>query len=205
MQLGEPEFYTEDEATIAAKLTVSDPELAIMLDAEAVGVYDAQLASAASIESRATTLQGTVGIAVTLALAAAGLLLDPSKIPSHWWQLSFALILVVAVASFIASGLRAVQASSQTFPWAVPGFGDIFEHAGMTSAAARAAHATAHLRSAGRNVRIVQIKAGYLNAAVFWFMIALLCLATLAVVLLVYVATARHGVAQIRLRGHRHH
>ena len=177
-----------------------------MLHAEAVGVYDAQLASAASIESRATTLQGTVGIAVTLALAAAGLLLDPSKIPSHWWQLASRSYWLSRSPASSRLAFGRFKRLRKPFHGPCPSFGDIFEHAGID--VGRGARGARNGSPAfGRTQCPHCSNQGLLSErrGVLVHDRASLPGATLAVVLLVYVATARHGVAQIRLRGHRHH
>ena len=144
-----------------------------MLLSQAQEIDRSQHSSAESIQSRAMTLQGAVAIATTLTLTARGLLLDRTKIESHAWRLAFAIVLLLAVLAFIASGVRALGASSRTHPWTHPGFNDIFDHAKLDLTNAQAAHAAAHLKAAGQNLRIVQVKGGYLNAAVFWFRLAL--------------------------------
>jgi cytochrome oxidase assembly protein ShyY1 len=97
-------------------------------------------------------------------------------------------VLLLAVLAFIASGVRALGASSRTHPWTQPGFNDIFDHAKLDLTDAQAAHAAAYLKAAGQNLRIVQVKGGYLNAAVFWFRLALALLAVLAAMFVAYTA-----------------
>ena len=188
LRLGEPEFYTEEEAELAQRLQVADKELSAMLLAEAQEIDRSQHSSAESIQSRAMTLQGAVAIATTLTLTAGGLLLDRTKVESHGWRLAFAIVLLLAVLAFIASGVRALGASSRTFPWAQPGFNDIFDHAKLDLTNAQGAYAAAYLKAAGQNLRIVQVKGGYLNAAVSWFRLALTLLAVLAAMFVAYTA-----------------
>jgi hypothetical protein len=186
LPLGEPEIYTEAEVDLATRLRVPDKELSSMLLAEAQEIDRIQHSSAESIQSRAMTLQGAVAIATTLTLTAGGLVLDRTKIESHAWRIAFASVLLAAVLAFIASGVRALGASSRTYPWAHSGFNDIFDHAKLNVTVAQAAYAAAHLKSAGQNLRIVQAKAGYLNAAVRWFRVALALLAVLAAMFVAY-------------------
>jgi len=186
LELGDAPFYNDPEDEMTARLWVKDDALAALLVSEAERVDGDQHTTAASIESRAMTLQGAVAIATTLTLAAAGLLLDPSKIGGHNWRMGFAAILAATVISFLTSGIQALRSSSQTYPWTVPGYNDIFVHATQSLSAARAAYAAAQLHSAGRNMRIVQVKGGYLNAAVFWFKVALGFLAILTVLVVAY-------------------
>jgi cytochrome oxidase assembly protein ShyY1 len=191
LQLGEPEFYTEDEAELAKRLTVSDNGLSAALLAEAEQIDRNNHDSAEGIEARAMTLQGAVAIATTLTLAAGGFLIDRTKVESNAWRISFAAVFLLTVLCFIAAGIRAIGASSRTHAWTYPGFTDIFEHARLQLSDARAAYAAAHLKSAGMNLRIIQLKGGYLNAAVFWFRLALALLVVLAAMFLAYSVSLR--------------
>jgi hypothetical protein len=75
------------------------------------------------------------------------------------------------------------------WPWSYPAFEDIFGRAESDVAAAQAARAASLLKTAGLNFRIVELKAGYLNAAVWWFRIALAVLLALAILFVTYAAT----------------
>jgi hypothetical protein len=97
------------------------------------------------------------------------------------------------VLCFIAAGVRALGASSRTHAWTYPGFNDIFDHAEQKLSEAHAAYAGAHLKSVGRNLRIVQLKGGYLNAAVFWFRLGLSLLVVVAVMFLAYSISSSSG------------
>jgi hypothetical protein len=184
--LGDPKFFTETEDELANRLHTTYPAAAEALLEEAREMNEGIARTTESIELRAMTLQGAVAIATTLALAAGGLLLDRTKVPSHEWRIALGVVLTLAVGAFIFSGLRALGASSKTHPWAVPAYDDIFDHASMSLARAQAARAAAQLKVVGYNERIVSVKAGYLNAAVFWFRIALVLLLASAAMLLVY-------------------
>ncbi len=186
LPLGEPEFFTEDEDDIAKRLHTKDPAAADALLSDAKELYERIAKTTASIEARAMTLQGAVAIALTLALAAGGLLLDRTRIASDGWRIALAVALTLTAAAFIISGLRALGASSKTHPWASPAYELIFDHAKMSLAGAQRARTAAYLKSVGLNNRIVSWKAGYLNAAVFWFTVALALLFASVVMLLVF-------------------
>lgn len=189
LELGDPSRYTEAEEEIAKRLLTHDPVLGAELVDEGAEIARRQESDVESIERRATTLQGAVALATTLTVAGGALFLDTERIPSRCWRIAFASVLAVAVFSFVASGVRALGASSRTHPWAYPGYEDIFEHAQADLAEARAARAAALLKGAGFNLRIVRLKGGYLNAAVFWFRLALIALLGLAVAIVIHVAT----------------
>jgi hypothetical protein len=194
--LGEAQFYMEGELELAHRLGSSDAVMSERLLNQAQSIDANQHQVAESIEARAMTLQGAVAIATTLAIAAGGLLVDRSKVSSAGWRITFSVVVLSAVLAFIASGLRALQASSTTFPWAYPGFNDIFDHAAGDVRWARARAAASHLKAAGDNLRIVQVKGGYLNAAVGWFRIALALLAALAITFVAYAIWGSVATAQ---------
>jgi hypothetical protein len=190
LELGDPTQYTEPEEKIAERLLTDDSVLSAELVDEAAEIAGRQQEDAESIGRRAATLQGAVALATTLTLAGGALILDAERVPSRCWRLALASVLTVAVFSFVAAGVRALGASSRTHPWSYPGYDDIFDHAQTDLGPARAARAAAMLKAAGFNLRIVQLKGGYLNAAVFWFRIALLTLLGLAVLTVIYAALA---------------
>jgi hypothetical protein len=197
LPLGEPEFFTEDEDSIAKRVQVKPLADAGALLAQAKEMNEGVAKTVESIEARAMTLQGAVAIATTLGLAAGGLLLDPTKIPSHGWRIAFAVALTLTVTAFILSGLRALGASSKTYPWAFPAHEDIFDQAKMDLASAQAARTASYLKSVGLNERIASVKGGYLNAAVYWFRVALALLLASVLMLLVYsVRSDSHSARQ---------
>jgi hypothetical protein len=207
LPLGEPRYFREDEDELARRLKTSDTKLAAALLAEAEELARRPHADAESIDRRATTLQGAVALATTVALASGALLLDPTKLRSEGWRITFAAVLAGVVVAFVASGMRALGASSRTLPWSYPAFEDIFGRAESDVAAAQAARAASLLKTAGLNFRIVELKAGYLNAAVWWFRIALALLLALAILFATYAATtpeepsAREGRGQGQREG----
>jgi len=190
LPLGEPRYFREDEEELARRLKTSDAKLAAALLAEAEELARRPHEDAESIDRRATTLQGAVALATTVALAGGALLLDPTKLRCEGWRIAFAAVLAGVVIAFVASGMRALGASSRTLPWSYPAFEDIFGRAESDLAGAQATRAASLLKTAGLNFRIVELKAGYLNAAVWWFKIALALLLLLALLLIPYAATA---------------
>jgi hypothetical protein len=80
------------------------------VQADAQAVYEQRDARLARIDNRATTLQATVGIATALVFAAAGVILDPSRVDESWRWL-FAVPLAAVVILFLATGYLAAQAS----------------------------------------------------------------------------------------------
>jgi hypothetical protein len=76
------------------------------------------------------------------------LLLDPTKLRSEGWRITFAAVLAGVVVALVASGMRALGASSRTLPWSYPAFEDIFGRAESDVAAAQAARAASLLKTA---------------------------------------------------------
>jgi hypothetical protein len=77
---------------------------------EAHSIYDTRDARLARIESRATTLQATVGIATALMVAAAGVVLDSNKVTGAWRDL-FAVLLAALIFSLVMTGFHATRAT----------------------------------------------------------------------------------------------
>jgi MFS family permease len=193
LRLGQAQVFVQKEEEIAKRLYSADDAVSAALLAEAEAIDRRQYDSVESIERRAMTLQAAVAIAATLTLAAGGLLLDPAKIESQSWRIAFAVALLLPAAAFIASGVRALGASSRTHPWTVPSAEDIFDHAKLDLRRIHAVRAAAYVKSAGMNVRIVEVKAGYLNASVRWFRIALVLLVLVAASFLAYTIWGQSG------------
>src|ERR1700753_1417159 len=79
-EVGESTYFAESRAVRLARLQTDDPGVAREILEEARRLSDGVFVSAEGVERRATTLQGVVSIAATLAVAAGALLLDPTKI-----------------------------------------------------------------------------------------------------------------------------
>jgi hypothetical protein len=77
---------------------------------EAQSIYDTRDARLARIETRATTLQATVGIATALMVAAAGVVLDSNKVTGGWRDV-FAIFLAVLIFSLVMTGWHATRAT----------------------------------------------------------------------------------------------
>ena len=153
LPLGPAQFYTEPESDLAARLRTRDDTLGSELLVQAQETNRSQHESAESVQARAMTLQGAVAIAATLTLAVGSLVADRTKILTEPWRFVFAVLFLATVASFIAAGLRALQASSNTHRWAFPGVNDIFDHAASDLPWARAKRTASYLKCAGLNAR----------------------------------------------------
>jgi|NGEPerStandDraft_6_1074524.scaffolds.fasta_scaffold06649_5 hypothetical protein len=186
LELPDPRAYRESEQAIADSLLTDDPELAKFLLDEAEASSRRPFESAESIERRATTLQGAVAIATTFTLTGSALLFDRTKLSSDGWRVAFAVLFLLAIVSFVCSGVRALSASSRTFRWSFPGWNDIFDRARLETPRAYATRSASLLKAAGINQAIIETKAGYLNAAVRWFRAALLFLVLATIAMLVY-------------------
>lgn len=140
----------------------------------------------------ATTLQGTVAIAATVAVAGGGLVLDASKIRGDDWRSAFAIGLGAVVLLLVLTAFRATGASTRTLSFTTPSDDDIFERAKASAAAAAKTRRAAYLlHGYGRNNEVAALKVGYLRTAAFWFRGALLGLLALTVMLAAYVIDTR--------------
>jgi hypothetical protein len=176
------------------RLATTDDELADELLVDAERLFAETDARVESVERRATTLQGTVAIAATVAFTGGGLLLDPSNVSGHGWRTAFAIGLVLLVVLLVATAFRATGASARTFNFTSPSDDEIFERAKATSAAeAKTGRAAYLLRGYGRNNEVAALKVGYLRSAAFWFRGALLVLLALAVMIAAYIVDTQPG------------
>jgi hypothetical protein len=77
---------------------------------EARSIYEQRNARLARVEARATTLQATVGIAATLSVAAAALVLDGKRVPDPWSNY-LAVVIALVVVALVMCGWFAVRAT----------------------------------------------------------------------------------------------
>jgi hypothetical protein len=173
-------FATESLADLAARLRTDDESVARAVLAEAEATYAEPLDRIESAERRATTLQGTVAIAASVALAGTGLLLDPGQIQNRTWRITLVTALLVFVVALIGCGIRALGATARIFNLEEPGLDRIFERAGMTVADASTHRAAELLRAFAVADMVASVKVGLLRAAAWWFRWALLFLTLLA-------------------------
>lgn len=171
-----PERFPQTIEWLREQLQTDDAALADELLADAQRLFDEGLTGISSVESRAATLQGTVAIAATVALAAAGLVVAPGDIHGSGWRLAFVVGLMVLVVLLVLTAFRATSASARVFEFATTSDDDILERAQMSVAAAKSRRAAHLLYSYGRNNEVEALKVGALKAAAFWFRGALLAL-----------------------------
>jgi hypothetical protein len=181
-----PTTFLDSEA-IRERLETDDPVLAAELLAQAREIGSAPQDRVEGVERRATTLLGTVGIATSLSVAGAALVLDPSKLHGDAWRIAVAIGFFLATLCFVMCGVRAVQALADRQTWMAPRDEDILNVRSKGLAKARVDLAVSILRSAGANDPIADWKVAYLGAARWWFTRALAALIVTALVLVLYV------------------
>lgn len=183
-----PKEFNESVRELATRLRSDSPDVAKAVLAEAEAIYAEPQARIESAERRATTLQGTVAIAASLAIAGGGLLADPAKIQGQGWRTALALTLLAFVISLTGCAVRAVGATGRIFHFEEPGPERIFQRASMRDEQEALAHRAAELlRAYGVADEIGKVKVGLLRAAGWWFRLALLTLALLTALLAAYV------------------
>jgi hypothetical protein len=187
LPLRKPTKFRDGAAIKRDLSTDSEPLSAELLD-QAREIFAASLARADGVERRATTLLGTVGIAASLSVAGAGLLLDGQKISGTTWRILVALGLLLTTGCFVMCGWRALQALSRLHRWSMPNDEDILRRRNLGVAKARIDLATSLLTSAGANEPVAEWKVAHLGAAAWWFLRALIALIATALVLVAYVA-----------------
>jgi hypothetical protein len=139
------------------------------------------------VERRATTLQGVVSIAATLAVAGAALLLDPSKVDGLSWRVILALFFACLLYCLIATAYRATQASTQIHKWTREDPADQLKRTTHTAIEVDTELSTDLLFAYGKNMEVVRWKVTYLNAASEWFLRGLMFLGLIAATLCLYV------------------
>jgi hypothetical protein len=190
-----PERFPQSLDTLRARLSTDDDKLADELLADAERLFAETEDRVESAERRATTLQGTVAIAATVALTGAGLVLDPAKLRGDDWRTAFAFGLAALVLLLVLTAVRATGASTRVFNFTTPSDDDIFERAQLSAAEAKTRRAAYLLHGYGRNNEVAALKIGYLRSAAFWFRGALLILLLLTAMLSLYVLDSRGNEA----------
>ena len=184
-----PQEFNEPLAELIGRLRTADPltaattlEEAQAISAEAMGRID-------SAERRATTLQGTVAIAASLAVTGAGLLLDPSKVPDRDWRFALLALLGCFLTCLIGCAWRALSVTGRMFEFEQPGPERIHLRAQATGLDAQAFRVAELLRAASVASEVGAVKIGLLSAAAGWLRLALIVLAAFMAALAVLVAT----------------
>ena len=190
--MDEPKEFTVDPNVLAKQLMPtngSDADKATRaaeILQQAQSIYQEAEDRAAGVAARATTLQEAVGIAATLLITGAGLIVGQTALKGSVWVLVFAVFLFGATLSLVMSGLRALGAASTIHQWYRPTAGDIIEHAQLPEAEARLALAADLLYSYGYNSKVASWKVAYLGAAAWWYRIALAFIVSIAMLVGVY-------------------
>lgn len=140
----------------------------------------------ASAERRATTLQGATALAMTLLVAGGAILASPAGIRGPVWRVSLGMLLALVVFFLVASGLRALQATSTIHKFAQPDVDGLISRAKGPLATAKVSLAADLIRSYDRNVRIADWKVAQLRASAYWLRLAMLAFLLLAAELGVY-------------------
>jgi hypothetical protein len=178
--------FPESQDELRASLHTDDPSAATELLVEAEAAHDRLRSRVEGAERRATTLQGASAIAASLTLAAAGLLIDPTKLRGWVWQLLFGLAVLYITFALAMCAWRATLASSRVHNWVTPPDRDILDRPGQGIATARLERAIALLRAVGGNQRFARYKIAMLRAATEWIVRALVGLVALALLSALY-------------------
>jgi len=190
--VGEPTEFMVAEDALAAQLmptTGADAEKATRAGEilqEAQGIFQRAEHRAAGATSRATTLQEAVGIAATLLITGAGLIVGQTALQGVVWVVLFAVLLFGATLSLVMSGLRALGAASTIHQWYEPTAKDIIGRSDQPEVEARVALAASLLYCYGYNTKVASWKVAYLGAAAWWYRIALAFIVSIAMLVGVY-------------------
>jgi hypothetical protein len=179
-------FATESLAELAAKLRTDNRDVAAAILAEAQATYAEPQERIESAERRATTLQGTVAIAASVALAGAGLLLDPGRIQGRGWRIAFGILLILFVICLTGCAVRALGTTTRIFNFEEPGIDRIFDRVEMDPAEILTHRAAELLRAFAVADVVGSVKVGLLRAAAWWFRWALVLLALLTILVGAY-------------------
>ncbi len=179
-------FATESLSDLVVKLSTTDEHVAAAILTEAEAAYREPQELIESAERRATTLQGTVAIAASVALAGGGLLLDPSRVSGREWRIAIVVTLALFVVCLLGCAVRALGATVRIFNFEEPGYARIADRATMSNSEALTNRAAELLRASAVADMIGSVKVGLLRAAAWWFRLALVLLALLTIVVSAY-------------------
>lgn len=182
-----PLYFSIKSNELLSQLGTPDTVVVEELLAEANAAYREAGERAESAERRATTIQGSIAIAASLALAGGSLLLDSTGTPSHLWEIAISAGFALTVLLLVIAAWRAFLVTWPRFLWASPAVADITDHAKMPSADAIKLQRTSDLLVAyGRNDSVARLKLALLGQAVGWLMSALAVLSIVAIMLAAY-------------------
>jgi hypothetical protein len=182
-----PEGITQSWDDLRTALGTPEHDVVEELLAEAKAAYQEVTERADSAERRATTIQGAVAIAASLALAGGSLLLDASGTPSHPWEIAISVGFALTVVLFGVAAWRAFLVTWPRFMWSSPAVTDIPRHVQEPDADAIKLKRTCDLLIAyGHNESVASLKVSLLRQAVHWLMSALVALSVVAVLVAAY-------------------
>jgi hypothetical protein len=183
-RVAEPELVKQLMPTAGDKAEKADRAAEILQEARIL--YQGAEDRAAGVTGRATTLQEAVGIAATLLIAGAGLIVGQTALQGAWWVVLFAVLLFGATLSLVMSGLRALGAASTIHQWYEPSAKDIISRSQKPEVGARVELAASLLWCYGYNSKVASWKVSYLGAAAWWYRIALTFIVSIAMLVGVY-------------------
>lgn len=184
------ESFPECIHELRRRLETTDSSLADELLSDAESLTTEVESRVLGVQERAATLQGSVAIAATVALAGTALVLDKTKVPEDNWRAIFGIGLGILVVLLTISALRALGASSRVFTYMTPSDEDIFERANLSAEEAKTRRAAYLLQAYGFNNEVAALRVGYLKAAAFWFRCALAVLVSLMCVSVAYAVSS---------------
>jgi hypothetical protein len=200
LPVDEPGEFTLDRERLAEQLVPKDGSVAEKtaraeeILKEAQKIYEDAEDRAAGATTRATTLQEAVGIAATLLIAGAGLIVGQTALNGFGWVIAFAVLLFGATVSLVMSGLRALGSASTIHVWYRPTAVDIVKRAQLPELDARLDLAADTLICYGYNTKVAAWKVAYLGASAWWYRIALAFIVSIAMLVGIYaVFGVSHG------------
>jgi hypothetical protein len=153
---------------------------------EAEALFDTRRDQALRAEARATTLQGSVGIALGLVLTGTAFLLDPTKVADRGWRLALTVVIAALLTCLAMAGYLATRATVKLLRYIRPGPEAALARATMNDVEAHRDRALSLLISYEENGYFSSFKIKQIHAAGLWYRDALGCFAALSLLLLIY-------------------
>lgn len=148
----------------------------------AKNLYDETDARRATVEAKATTILGVVGLAGSLITASAGLLLNASDFVTRGEVWPLGILFVTTLSVFLYAAYKAVR-SLRLAGWGYPGVLTLYQR-DVSSAELNRQWAAHLLVAKAHNDSIVDEKGGWLKEAQAWFLLGLFLLLLTALTLL---------------------
>jgi len=188
-EVGKGAFFAEPREQRLARLRTQDPAVARELLEEARRLNEWVYSMTESVERRATTLQGVVSIAATVAVAGGALLLDSEKVQGLGWRIVLAVLFGGLLYCLIATAYRATQSSTEIQVWTREDPNDHLERSSRPVAEIDTELSADMLYGYGRNMEVMRWKVTYLRAASEWFLRGLIFLGLIAATFCAYLFT----------------